>query len=223
MNNNTASFGSSAWSADAAGRLDAPAFHRNHEPIWSVLAPLLQGTRGDVLEVGSGTGQHAVAFARRLPSIVWWPSDEDETHLRSIAAWRAGAQLANLQAPMRLDLSAPAWWQPLLAADRAAGHRAIFCANVLHISPWSVSLGLFAGAANLLAPDGKLVIYGPFMRDHAHTALSNAAFDRNLRAQNATWGIRDLGDLTALAEGLGLRHHATHDMPANNFVLVFSR
>jgi SAM-dependent methyltransferase len=216
-------FGTRGWSVSADGRLDAPPFHRNCEPIGSVLAPLLEGAESaDVLEVGSGTGQHAAAYARRFPAIIWWPSDYDEAHLRSIAAWRREAKLANLRPPVRLDLSV-AWWDALAAAGCPAVYRVIFCANVLHIAPWEVSQGLFAGAARLLAPDGRLLIYGPFMRGRAHTAPSNAAFDRSLRMQNAAWGLRDIEDLATLAAGVGLQLDETHAMPANNLILVIGR
>ena len=200
------------------GRLDAPAFHRNHEPIWQVLAPFLAAKTGAVLELGSGTGQHTVTYAARTPSLTWHPSDLQDSHLASIAAWRAHARLANVAPPQRIDLTDPAWnWTPggLLAA--------ILCINVLHISPWSVSQNLIAGAARHLTRDGRLLIYGPFMRDGTHTAPSNAEFDASLRARNAAWGVRDTRDLSALAEANGLALADIVAMPANNFVLVFAR
>ena len=203
----------------ADGRLDAAAFHRNHAPIWSVIAPFLADRAGDVLEVGSGTGQHAVAFARQAPAITWWPSDLNPNHLASIAAWRTDSALANLRTPLRIDLGDPRWDTAGLPQNVTA----MVCINVLHISPWRVSENLLAGAGRLLRPDGRLFVYGPFRVDGAHTAPSNAAFDATLRAQNAEWGVRDTRDLAAVA--------ATHDlsiadrvpMPANNLTLVFAR
>jgi SAM-dependent methyltransferase len=200
-------------------RLDAPAFHRNHGPIWSVIGPFLERASGDVLEVGSGTGQHAVEFARKAPEITWWPSDVDPQSLASIADWRAQAGLANLRAPLRIDLL-DSGWDAACPFDRPV---AIVAINVLHISPWRVSEHLFAGAARRLGPDGRLFVYGPFKVDGAHTAPSNAAFDATLRAQNAEWGVRDMGDLAALAGAHGLRIAETVPMPANNFTLVISR
>jgi SAM-dependent methyltransferase len=201
-------------------RLDAPAFHRNHGPIWAVMAPFLSGRAGHVLELGSGSGQHAVEFARRAPQIVWWPSDCDETHLRSIAAWRAHAQLANLQMPLRIDIAQPDWSGSCAEFPELT---AIVCINVLHIAPWVVSEGLLAGATRYLSSDGRLFVYGPFMRDGRHTAASNAAFDRHLRSQDSEWGVRDTGDLAALAERCGAKLASICQMPANNLILVFGR
>jgi SAM-dependent methyltransferase len=223
MSGHAAGFEPRGWSSEGDERLDAPAFHRNHKPVWTVLSRFLPAGPTDLLEVASGTGQHAVTFARRAPSVVWWPSDYDEAHLRSIAAWCADAQLANLRAPLRLDLAAADWWRAAAGAERPRTYGLIFCANVLHISPWQVSRGLFAGAARLLAPDGRLLVYGPFMRDHAHTAPSNAAFDRSLRDRDPAWGVRDIGDLAALAQAADLTLVDIADMPANNFILVFAR
>jgi SAM-dependent methyltransferase len=206
--------------ASTDGRLDAAAFHRNHAPIWSVLAPFLTDRVGDVLEVGSGTGQHAVAFARQAPAITWWPSDLNANHLASIAAWRTDANLANLRAPLRVDLGDPQW--DAGDAGPRANLTAIVCINVLHISPWRVSENLLAGAARLLQPDGRLFVYGPFKRDGAHTAPSNAAFDASLRSQDPEWGVRDMRDLAAAAAPHGLRLAEPVPMPANNFVLLFS-
>ncbi len=203
------------------GRLDAPAFHRNHEAIWGAIAAFMAGARGDVLEVGSGTGQHAADFARRTPQLTWWPSDILPSHLASIEGWRRQAGLANLREPQRIDLTDAAWtWRGDAAA---AALTAILCINTLHISPWRVSENLIAGAGRLLRPDGRLFIYGPFKRDGAHTAPSNAAFDATLRAENPEWGVRDVGDLSALAQAAGLTLVNIAPMPANNLVLAFAR
>jgi len=214
-------FGAVGKPPEADGRLDAPAFHRNHAAIWLVLASYLAGRIGDVLEVGSGTGQHAVAFARAAPEMTWWPSDHNDKHVASIAAWRTQARLPNLRAPTRVDLldSDLTFEQHGLPGEFLA----IVCINVLHISPWVVSQNLFAVAARYLRSDGRLFIYGPFKRDGQHTAPSNAAFDAGLRKDNAQWGVRDIGDLCAEAERVNLKLAATVTMPANNFVLVFER
>jgi SAM-dependent methyltransferase len=204
------------------GRLDAPAFHRNREAIWSAIAEFLTARGGDVLEIGSGTGQHAVTFARRTPRLTWWPSDIFPSHLVSIEAWRQHEGLANVQRPQRIDLTDPAWiWQ---AGEKSGPPlAAMLCINVLHISPWWVSQNLFSGAGRLLRADGRLFVYGPFMRNGEHTAPSNADFDATLRAENPEWGVRDIRDLSALAEKAGLSLAEIAPMPANNLVLAFAR
>jgi SAM-dependent methyltransferase len=201
-------------------RLRGPAFERNHAPIWSAIAPFLQDRSGDALEVGSGPGQHVVAYAARSPAITWWPSDIDPRHIASIAAWRVHAGLANVQAPLRLDLLDQDWDDKLPMADPLM---AILCINVLHISPWGLTENLLAGAGRRLAPDGRLFVYGPFRRDGAHTAPSNAAFDASLRAQDPAWGVRDTRDIAAVADCCGLRIAEMAPMPANNFTLVIGR
>jgi hypothetical protein len=202
------------------GRLRGPAFARNHAPIWSVIEPFLASRTGHVLEVGSGTGEHVIAYARRSPDVTWWPSDVNPRHLASIAAWRAHAQLANIAAPARLDLLAPDWDEAIAAPGPLL---AMLCVNVLHISPWRVTENLLAGAGRRLAADGHLFVYGPFMRDGAHTAASNAAFDASLRAENAEWGVRDVRDIAAAAAQCGLHIAAVAAMPRDNFTLVIAR
>jgi len=201
-------------------RLHAAAFARNHAPIWSVIGQHLGDRGGDVLEVGSGTGEHVVAFARQSPALTWWPSDLNPKHLASIAAWRAHAGLANIAAPARIDLLASAWDADLPVENPLL---AIVAINVLHITPWRVSENLLAGAGRRLRPDGRLFVYGPFRVDGAHTAPSNAAFDASLRAQDSEWGVRDTADLAAVAAAHGLRVAERVPMPANNFTLVFAR
>jgi hypothetical protein len=218
-----AEFGRDGRPVEADGRLDAAAFHRNHQPIWAVLDKIFGERSGEVLEAGSGTGQHAVFFARQDPDIVWWPSDFNDAHLKSINAWRANAPADNVRAPLRIDLTDPAWCPEMGGADGPGPLLAVFCANVIHIAPWRVAEGLFAGSSRYLRADGVLVLYGPFKRDGRHTAPSNAIFDSSLRAGNAEWGIRDIADLEALAAGAGLKLREVVDMPANNFVLVFER
>jgi hypothetical protein len=215
-------FGKDGRPVEADGRLDAAAFHRNHQPIWAVLDKFLNGKSGDVLEAGSGTGQHVVHFARHTPEITWWPSDLNEAHLKSISGWRAHSGLSNIRPPLRLDLSDPAW-SPLMQASGPNELLAVFCANVIHIAPWCVAEGLFAGAARYLRADGRLFLYGPFKRDGKHTALSNAVFDTSLRERDPEWGVRDIADLEQLAASGGLTLLETVEMPANNLILVFGR
>lgn len=216
-------FGRDGRPATPDGGLDAPAFHRNHQPIWAVLEKFLGGKTGDVLEAGSGTGQHVVYFARQNPGIVWWPSDLSEANLKSIAAWRAAAGLPNIRPPQRIDLSDPAWSVAESGGSAPGKLLAIFCANVIHIAPWRVAEGLVAGAARHLRDDGRLFLYGPFKRDGRHTAVSNAVFDTSLKSQNEEWGVRDVGDVARLAKGAGFELAETFEMPANNLILMFKR
>jgi hypothetical protein len=206
----------------ADARLDGPAYHRNHEPIWSAISGFLLAQSGDVLEIGSGTGQHATEFARRAPQLNWWPSDIYDSHLKSIAAWRAHSGLANLRAPQRIDLSDPHWtWTG--DSGKGGALTAMLCINVLHISPWPIAQNLIAGAGQLLKDDGCLFVYGPFKRGGRYTAPSNAQFDATLRAENRQWGVRDVDDLNVLAQDAGLTAAEIVPMPANNLVLAFVR
>jgi len=215
-------YGKNSEPPAADGRLDGPAFHRNHEPIWSAIYGFLSTQSGDVLEIGSGTGQHVTEFARRAPQLRWWPSDIYDSHLKSIAAWRAHSRLENLQSPQRLDLADPNWiWTE--DSGRGGSLSALLCINVLHISPWSISRNLMSGAGRLLNEDGRLFVYGPFKRGGNHTAPSNAQFDATLRAQNPEWGVRDVDDLNLLARDARLTMAEILPMPANNLVLAFAR
>lgn len=188
----------------------APATERNREPIREVLARVLPAT-GTVLELASGSGEHAVAFARAFPDLTWQPSDPEPAALASIAAWRAEAGLANLAAPIALDVCGE--W-PALRPD------AIACINMVHISPWEASVALFAQAGQRLGA-GPLYLYGPYRFGGAFTAPSNAEFDRSLRARDPRWGVRDVDELVALAEANGLALVETVAMPANNHSLIF--
>jgi SAM-dependent methyltransferase len=216
-------FGKDGRPVESDGRLDAAAFHRNHEPIWAVLQKFLAGKSGHVVEAGSGTGQHVVHFAKRTPGIIWWPSDLNERHLKSIEAWRAYSALPNIRSPLRIDLTDPAWCPAMQDGSGPAELLAVFCANVIHIAPWRVAEGLFAGAGRYLRADGRLFLYGPFKREGKHTAMSNAVFDTSLRQQDAEWGVRDIADIEKLAAGVGLALIETLPMPANNMILVFGR
>jgi SAM-dependent methyltransferase len=216
-------FGRDGRPVEPDGRLDAAAFHRNHQAISGLLQQFLAGKSGDVVEAGSGTGQHVVDFARRLPEVTWWPSDLNEQHLKSIAAWRAHAGLPNVRPPLRIDLSDPAWCPQMHDGSGPGELLAVFCANVIHIAPWRVAEGLFAGAGRYLRADGRLFLYGPFKRGGKHTALSNAVFDSSLRDGNAEWGVRDVEAVEKLAASAGLRLGEIAEMPANNLILVFER
>jgi SAM-dependent methyltransferase len=216
-------FGKDGQPVEPDGRLDAAAFHRNHAPIWAVLQKFLAGKSGDVLEAGSGTGQHVVHFARHSPDIIWWPSDLNAAHLKSIAAWRADAGLTNVRPALRIDLSDPEWCSAMQDGSGPGKLLAVFCANVIHIAPWRVAEGLFTGVARHLRSDGRLFLYGPFKRDGKHTALSNAVFDTSLRERDAEWGVRDIADLEKLGLSEGLALIETVPMPANNLILVFAR
>jgi SAM-dependent methyltransferase len=193
----------------------APAAARNRKPIRDVLSRVLPAA-GRVLEIASGSGEHAVHFARAFPALTWQPSDPSAEARASIAAWRAEAKLENLAPPLALDVSDAAW------PEVAGGAEAIVCINMVHISPWQATLGLFAGAARVLGPGGVLYLYGPYRFAGVYTAESNAAFDRSLRARDPSWGVRDLDDLTAVARGHGFALADTVAMPANNHSLIFT-
>lgn len=191
----------------------APAAERNQKPLLDVLRRVLADARS-VVEIGSGTGQHAVFFAAGLPELTWQPTDVDPGQLVSIEAWRAEAALPNLRAPRRLDATDAGW---------SIGADAVVCINVIHISPWSVSVGLFEEAARGLPAEGRLVLYGPYRFSGTFLAESNAAFDQSLRSRDASWGVRDVDDLDRLAASQGFVRKETVAMPANNHVLVFRR
>lgn len=216
-------FGKDGGRREMDGRLDAPAFHRNHEAINAVLQRHLAGKSGDIVEVGSGTGQHVVEFARQFPDVTWWPSDLNENHLTSIEAWRAHSGLSNIRPPQRIDLSDLAWGDAMKSEGGPDELFAIFCANVIHIAPWRVAEGLFAGAGHYLRQGGMLFLYGPFQRGGRHTAQSNEAFDNSLRQRDPEWGVREVEAVGELADRAGLSLLEIADMPANNLTLVFRR
>jgi hypothetical protein len=195
-------------------RLYYPHVARNREPILHVLRRILP-SRGLILEVASGSGEHAVYLAGEMPALVWQPTDPDLQALASIAAHCADAGLPNLLPPLRLDVTSAQW--PLEHAD------AVMCNNMIHIAPWAACEGLIAGAARVLPTGGILYLYGPYKIGGRHTAPSNAAFDADLRARNPAWGIRDLEEVTVLAEKHGLVRVETVDMPANNLSVIYRR
>ena len=198
----------------AAQRLSAPAAERNAAPILEVLRGALPA-RGTVLEIASGTGQHAVHFAAAFPDLAWQPSDADARARASIDAWREHSGLANLRAPLDLDVRREPW--PIDAVD------AIVCINMIHIAPWAAAQALMKGAGARVATGGALVLYGPYRRAGAHTAPSNEAFDADLRARDPSWGVRDMEEVEALAQAQGFECEARVPMPANNFSLVFRK
>ncbi len=203
--------------------LTSPAFARNARPILEVLQRVLKDRHGDVLEIGSGPGQHVAAFAAAMPALDWWPSDPDPRHLASIEAWREEAGCANLKPAVCLDASAQAWPVGRPGEPSESDLAAILCINVVHIAPWHVAKGVLRAASRLLSKEGLLVLYGPYSRGGRHTAPSNAAFDAALRAQNPDSGVRDLADMATLAGTHGLEIAETIDMPSNNFCLVLRR
>jgi SAM-dependent methyltransferase len=197
------------------GRQFSPSAARNCGPIRDVLTRVLP-SGGIVLEIGSGTGEHAIFFAKALPNLVWLPSDPDEASRASIEAWIATTGLANVRGPVAIDVRRAVW-----GVEGDAPFCAMLSLNMVHIAPWEAALGLLGGAGRLLRPGGILFFYGPFMRGGTHTAASNAAFDADLKRRNSRWGVRDVDDLVdeAMPHGLALREVVA--MPANNLSLVF--
>ncbi|MCW2285302.1 cyclopropane fatty-acyl-phospholipid synthase-like methyltransferase [Rhodoblastus acidophilus] len=193
-------------------RQTAPAVARNRDAILAVLRGILPQT-GLVLEIASGTGEHAVHFAKNFPDLTFQPSDPDPFARKNIAAWIAAENLKNVAPPLALDASAPDW--PIARAD------ALLCINMVHISPWAATLGLFAQARRLLPAGAPLYLYGAYKRGGAHTAPSNVAFDNWLRAQNPEFGVRDLEALVETAAQHGFGPPEIIEMPANNLSLIF--
>lgn len=192
----------------------APATLRNRGPIADVLARELPAS-GSVLEIAAGTGEHAVFFAAAFPALTWQPTDPSPEALASIAAYREEYPGANLAAPLLLDAAAPESWPVHEAA-------AIVCINMVHISPWEATLGLFRGAARLLGTGGApLILYGPYIEQGVETAPSNLEFDASLKARNPLWGLREAEALDALAAQNGMNRTARHALPANNIMLIY--
>jgi len=203
------------YEAPAAGaRRSAPAALRNREPIAEMLEQWLPES-GLVLEIASGTGEHAVHFAGRFPQLEWQPSDLHPDALASIRAWRAEAGLPNLREPLTINASSASW--PIDEAD------AVLSINMVHISPWTSALGLLDGAARILSPGAPLIMYGPWLKDDVPTAPSNLAFDADLKHRDPAWGLRRVEDFAAAAGERGLRLIETRPMPANNMMLLLRR
>ena len=192
----------------------APATLRNRDFIVDALRPVLPN-QGAILEIASGSGEHVVHFAKSFPGLVFQPSDREPNALRSVAAWVKAAGVANVCAPLVLDVMQSPW--PLVSAD------GIICINMIHISPWEATVGLIEGAAAILPPRAPLYLYGPYKREGVETAPSNQAFDRSLRDRNPAWGLRDLEAVAALAQAAGFSPPLVTEMPANNLSLAFRR
>lgn len=192
----------------------SPAVARNRDPILAVLRPELP-ERGGVLEIASGSGEHAVHFAAGLPGLTWQPTDPDAAARASIAAHREAAGLPNLEPPLALDAAQSDW--PITRAD------AVVAINMVHISPWRSTEGLMAGSGRVLPSGGLLVLYGPFREQDRALAPSNETFDASLRGRDPDWGLRDLDLVRHEAERHGLALLRRHEMPANNLLIVFRR
>jgi len=208
----------------ADGRMHAPATARNRDFILEVLKDVLPPS-GTILEVASGTGEHAVYMVPRLQNRAWQPTDVDDGRIASIEAWRTASDapdnIDNILPALRLDACAPRW--PVEEHPPAAPVTAILAINLIHIAPWAVCLGLMAGAGRILAEGGVLYLYGPYKRGGVHTAPSNESFDANLKAQDPSWGVRDLDDVIKVALKAGLVLLKVVDMPANNLSVVFKK
>lgn len=197
-------------------RMFSPSAARNSAPILAALTRIFPA-HGVVLEIGCGTGEHAVCIAEALPNLTWLPSDPDPASRASTASWIRHKGLDNVLAPHDIDVHSQQW-----GVEHLAPFDVIVSINMVHIAPWTATLGLFSGAGRLLRDGGLLCLYGPFKRNGIHTADSNAAFDESLKARNPSWGLRDITDLAHAAESSGLRLSDTIEMPANNLTLVFS-
>lgn len=197
-------------------RMRSPTAARNREPILTVLQRVLP-QEGRVLEIASGTGEHAVHFARAMPGLTWRTSDPDAASRGSIAAWIEAEALANVLTPLAIDTRTSNWGVEDERFD------AIVSLNMIHIAPWEAALGLVAGASRLLKPNGVLFFYGPFKRDGEHTAPSNEAFDASLKSRDPSWGVRDVADVAREAQRKGFALMEIEEMPANNLCVVFTR
>lgn len=205
---------------EEGGRLSFPSAVRNAPFILDVLKRILPRD-GTVLEIASGSGEHAVAFAPELKPRVWLPSDADPEKLASIQAWRKAKPSSNLLAPIQLDAGAPRW--PVEDTPPVPPIAAIVSVNLIHVSPWRVGLSLLKGAGRVLKPRGILYFYGAFKVGGRHTADSNQGFDQMLREENPEWGVRDLDDVKKAAAAAGLRLKDAIEMPANNLSVVFEK
>jgi len=202
---------------------DAPAFHRNKEPMLELLRNLLPGVDKNILEIASGSGQHGPFFTDALPNLTWWPSDISDAALASIEAWRKHLKANTVMSPQFLDVTSSFWRNGEPLADWPEKFDCILSMNMIHIAPYTATIGLIEGAAKRLSENGKLVFYGPFKRDGKHTAPSNEAFDQSLKGRDSSWGIRELEDVVEFAKSHGLSHKKTIEMPANNLVVIFER
>ncbi|PHZ85688.1 DUF938 domain-containing protein [Paremcibacter congregatus] len=203
-----------------AHKKHAPATARNQAPILDVLKECLPD-HGTILEIASGTGQHAPYFIAQLPGHYWQPSDPDKDNRNSISAWWWEKQFKNILPPLNISTDDDPW--SVESQDLPLAITAIVCINMVHISPWTSTIGLFKGAARILPPKGILYLYGPYKIDGVHTAPSNELFDISLRDRNPEWGIRDLTEVQKLARDHGFSCVKTVDMPANNLSVIFKK
>ena len=201
------------------GREFAPAVQKNRDPILDVLKTHLPDT-GTVLEIASGTGEHAAYFISHFPNLYWQPTDLDVHRMDSIRAWCKHTNCDRLLPPQELDTTSQSW---LDGVELPSPITAILSCNMIHIAPWDAAVGLMKGAERTLPPGGTLILYGPYMKEGAHTSPSNADFDANLKSRNPSWGLRDVMDVEALAKkhGLELKHEIA--MPSNNTTLIFTK
>lgn len=219
------------WLIDEAGaeaRRHAPATLRNRDAICEILRAHLPHA-GTVLEIASGSGEHIVHFASQLPHLQWQPTDCEPAALQSIAAWSADAQLRNILPPLLIDVAHPEW--PVANAgsnsrvsDNSGPHQkfdACVCINMVHISAWEATLGLFKGCAQTLVEQAPIILYGPYLEEGVETAASNLAFDDSLKARNPAWGLRHLDEVDRVASEHGFARISRHEMPANNLMLVY--
>ncbi len=215
-------FGKDLDQTPTDGRLNAPAALRNQDAIKDVLCDIIKDKKGHVLEIGSGTGQHAIHFARHLPEITWWPSDPNDDHITSINAWTSYTQSENIKPAIKIDTSHP-WDLGEEGKPPLENLIGVFCANVCHISPWSVTEGLFLNAGSNLSTETCLILYGPFKRDGDFLSQGNIDFNQALRARNSEWGIRDTNDISICAKKNNLKLEKILDMPANNSTLILTK
>ena len=198
-------------------RQRAPACARNSDPILAVLKRVLPA-KAKVLEIASGSGEHAIYFAAAMPGLDWLTSDPEPAARASIAAWIESEGAKNVRAPLNIDVRRQSW-----GVEGDAPFDAILSCNMIHISPWDSALGLFTGAQRLLSPGGQLILYGPFKRDDKHTAESNEAFDASLKSRDPNWGVRDLAEVEREAAARGLTLREIVAMPANNLTVIFAK
>ncbi len=200
--------------ASKGKRFSSPSALRNREAIWNILQAFLP-EKGMVLEIASGSGEHAIHFAARLPKLIWQPSDPSSKARASIREWSSEKRLENLLSPLDIDVTNEVW--PVERAD------AILAINMVHISPWSATEGLMKGAGKLLPRDGCLILYGPYKQEGREFVESNVDFDNWLRNQDMQWGIRQLEEVAELAAQCSLKLSSVIDMPANNLSVIFRR
>ncbi|MGK7932420.1 MAG: DUF938 domain-containing protein [Microcystaceae cyanobacterium] len=196
----------------------APATQRNRQPILEVLQSTLPAT-GNILEIASGTGEHAVFFAPFFSSRQWFPSDVNPISCQSIEAWRQHSSVENVQSSCIINVLNHQWWQEINIPNLTT----IININMIHISPWQATVGLMEGASYLLPQDGILYLYGPYQQEGKHTAPSNESFDQSLQAQNPEWGVRHLEEVIELADKNQLLWQQTVKMPANNLSVIFKK